>query len=229
MPERVGPDELLVVMGGPMGVGDVVDARYPFLAREIILLREAIARDRPVLGICLGAQLLAAAAGARVYPNTRRAADGAVVLAPRGGLGARRLRVGRARAGARGAGRARDGAALARRHLRSAARRRAPRLDVRLPQSGVSPRVEALRACSSTASWRPRPSPSGCARTPPSCARPTARTAARAHPGRHRAPLRRRAPGLGSPAAQHHRPDARTSPPAVGREVEFGREAPTPE
>jgi GMP synthase (glutamine-hydrolysing) len=87
VPERVGLDEMLVVMGGPMGVADVLDPRYPFLAREIVLLREAIARDRPALGICLGAQLLAAAAGARVYPNTRRAADGAVVFAREVGWG----------------------------------------------------------------------------------------------------------------------------------------------
>ncbi len=87
VPERVAPDEIVVAMGGPMGVGDVDDPRYPFLSREITLLREALARDRPVLGICLGAQLLAAAAGARVYPNTRRAADGAVVLAREVGWG----------------------------------------------------------------------------------------------------------------------------------------------
>ena len=82
-------DELrcLVVLGGPMGVGDVDDPRHAYLAREITLLREALARDRPALGICLGAQLLAAAAGARVYPNTRRAADGAVVPAREVGWG----------------------------------------------------------------------------------------------------------------------------------------------
>jgi len=87
VPAHVEKDELVVAMGGPMGVGDVGDPRYPFLAAEITLLREAIARDRPVLGICLGAQLLAAAAGARVYPNSRRAADGVVVLAPEVGWG----------------------------------------------------------------------------------------------------------------------------------------------
>ena len=87
VPEHVGAGELVVAMGGPMGVGEVDDPRYPFLAREITLLREAVARDRPVLGICLGAQLLAAAAGARVYPNTRRAADGAAVLAREVGWG----------------------------------------------------------------------------------------------------------------------------------------------
>ena len=87
VPERVAPGELVVAMGGPMGVGDIDDPRFPFLAPEITLLRDALARARPVLGICLGAQLLAAAAGARVYPNSRRAADGAVVLAPEVGWG----------------------------------------------------------------------------------------------------------------------------------------------
>jgi GMP synthase (glutamine-hydrolysing) len=87
VPEHVTQGELVVSMGGPMGVGDVGDPRYPFLAPEITLLREAIARDRPVLGICLGAQLLAAAAGARVYPNTRRTPEGAVVPAREVGWG----------------------------------------------------------------------------------------------------------------------------------------------
>ncbi|HZZ71495.1 MAG TPA: gamma-glutamyl-gamma-aminobutyrate hydrolase family protein [Pirellulales bacterium] len=57
----------LIVMGGPMNV-DEVD-RYPFLALEVALLQRAIAASLPVLGICLGSQLLAKAAGARVYPN----------------------------------------------------------------------------------------------------------------------------------------------------------------
>lgn len=62
---------MLVVLGGPMGVADVGNAKYPFLEKEIALLKRAIAADRPVLGICLGAQLLAHAAGAKVYPNVK--------------------------------------------------------------------------------------------------------------------------------------------------------------
>jgi GMP synthase (glutamine-hydrolysing) len=72
VPTDLGPEQILVVMGGPMGVGDAGDARWPFLAQEIALLERLVARDRPVLGICLGAQLLARAAGALVYPARRR-------------------------------------------------------------------------------------------------------------------------------------------------------------
>ena len=57
----------LVVMGGPMGALD--DAEHPFLAQERRLLADAVDHDVPVLGICLGAQLLAAALDARVYPG----------------------------------------------------------------------------------------------------------------------------------------------------------------
>jgi GMP synthase (glutamine-hydrolysing) len=71
VPSSLGPGDVLVVMGGSMGVGDSGDPRYPFLADEAELLRSALANKRPVLGICLGAQLLAHAAGSRVYPNQR--------------------------------------------------------------------------------------------------------------------------------------------------------------
>jgi GMP synthase-like glutamine amidotransferase len=87
VPAHVAQGELIVSMGGPMGVSDLGDPRYPFIGPEITLLREAIARDRPVLGICLGAQMLAAAAGARVYPNTRRTPEGEVVPAREVGWG----------------------------------------------------------------------------------------------------------------------------------------------
>ncbi len=56
----------LVVMGGEMSVND--ECEFPWLAQEKTLIREFIAKGRPVLGICLGAQLIAAAGGARVYP-----------------------------------------------------------------------------------------------------------------------------------------------------------------
>jgi GMP synthase (glutamine-hydrolysing) len=57
----------LVVMGGAMNV-DEVD-RYPHLAQEVEWIKQALAAGLPVLGVCLGAQLLAKALGAKVYPN----------------------------------------------------------------------------------------------------------------------------------------------------------------
>lgn len=66
-------DELrvLIVLGGPMGVADVGSDKYPFLAPEVALIKRLVAADRPMLGICLGAQLLAHAAGAKVHPNVK--------------------------------------------------------------------------------------------------------------------------------------------------------------
>jgi len=68
VPGSVRDDDVLVVMGGPMGVADVGDPRWPFLKDEVALFARALGEARPVLGICLGAQLMAHALGARVYP-----------------------------------------------------------------------------------------------------------------------------------------------------------------
>jgi GMP synthase (glutamine-hydrolysing) len=87
VPDLVGRDQLLIVMGGPMGVADAGSPKYPFLAKEIDLLRRLLAREAPVLGVCLGSQLLAAAAGARVYPNTRPGPDGKPIPAREVGWG----------------------------------------------------------------------------------------------------------------------------------------------
>jgi GMP synthase (glutamine-hydrolysing) len=57
--------DLLLVMGGPMGVYEV--GKYPFITREVEFIKERIAAKRPILGICLGSQLMAAALGAKVY------------------------------------------------------------------------------------------------------------------------------------------------------------------
>ncbi|MBP2301372.1 glutamine amidotransferase [Azospirillum picis] len=59
--------QLLVVLGGPVGAYE--DDRYPFLADELRLLERRLAAGLPTLGICLGAQLMARALGARVYPG----------------------------------------------------------------------------------------------------------------------------------------------------------------
>jgi GMP synthase (glutamine-hydrolysing) len=64
LPQRVGDYAGLVVMGGPMGVYEL--DRYPFLAREIKLIQSALEEQRPILGVCLGSQLLATALGAPV-------------------------------------------------------------------------------------------------------------------------------------------------------------------
>jgi GMP synthase-like glutamine amidotransferase len=58
---------LLIVMGGPMSVNDEAD--YPWLVSETAFIQDAIQADKAVLGICLGAQLIAKALGARVYRN----------------------------------------------------------------------------------------------------------------------------------------------------------------
>jgi GMP synthase (glutamine-hydrolysing) len=71
VPSELAPDELLIVMGGAMGVGDVELPEFPFLRRELDLLRRCVEQGLPVLGICLGAQLLAHAAGAAVHPLTK--------------------------------------------------------------------------------------------------------------------------------------------------------------
>jgi GMP synthase-like glutamine amidotransferase len=85
VPTSLERGDILVVMGGSMGVADEADPRYPFLAREVALLRTILAKTQPVLGVCLGAQLLAHAAGSRVYPN--QCPDALGVLRPRREVG----------------------------------------------------------------------------------------------------------------------------------------------
>jgi len=63
-PEQI---DLLIVMGGPMSVND--ENIYPWLAAEKDFIRRWIETDRPLLGVCLGAQLIANSLGARVYRN----------------------------------------------------------------------------------------------------------------------------------------------------------------
>jgi len=71
VPTNLDEVRVLIVLGGPMGVSDIGHPPYPFLAQELEIIKRLVAADRPMLGICLGAQLLAHAAGAKVYPNTK--------------------------------------------------------------------------------------------------------------------------------------------------------------
>ncbi len=64
VPESIDAAAGLVVMGGPMGVYEA--HRYPFLTHEMRLIEDALHREVPVLGVCLGSQLLAATLGAAV-------------------------------------------------------------------------------------------------------------------------------------------------------------------
>ncbi len=62
--------DLLIVMGGPMGIND--EKVYPWLKTEKEFLTQTIAAGKPVLGVCLGAQLLADVLGAKVSPNAEK-------------------------------------------------------------------------------------------------------------------------------------------------------------
>ncbi len=59
--------DFLIVLGGPMNIYD--EQEFPWLIKEKEFLREVIAQEKTVLGICLGAQLLAAVLGAEVISN----------------------------------------------------------------------------------------------------------------------------------------------------------------
>ncbi len=66
-PRELRNADLLVVLGGPIGVYE--DDVYTFLSDEIAAVSARLEAEMPVLGICLGAQIMARAAGKRVYPS----------------------------------------------------------------------------------------------------------------------------------------------------------------
>ncbi len=65
-----GAYDAVIALGGPMGVYEL--AEHPHLGDSLRLLRDALQRDLPILGLCLGSQLLAQAAGATVFPGNER-------------------------------------------------------------------------------------------------------------------------------------------------------------
>jgi GMP synthase (glutamine-hydrolysing) len=66
----IGNVDGLIVMGGPMGVYD--EAIYPWLAEEKAFIKEIIGQNKPVLGICLGAQLIAEVLDSKVWKNQHK-------------------------------------------------------------------------------------------------------------------------------------------------------------
>ena len=67
---NLGSFDWLVIMGGPMGIHD--HAEHPWLIAEKEFIRAAIGDGKTVLGICLGAQLIADVLGAKVYPGPQK-------------------------------------------------------------------------------------------------------------------------------------------------------------
>ena len=77
--------DLLILMGGPMGVYE--REKYPWIPCEIARLGERLEARRPTLGVCLGAQMIAAAMGSRVYPGPTKEVGFAEVTLTEAGQG----------------------------------------------------------------------------------------------------------------------------------------------
>jgi len=70
VPKEMGAAAGLIIMGGPVGVYE--QDRYPFLRDEICLIERALNEEKPVLGICLGSQLLASVLGGEVTKGKKK-------------------------------------------------------------------------------------------------------------------------------------------------------------
>ncbi|MCC6544744.1 MAG: type 1 glutamine amidotransferase [Nitrospirae bacterium] len=70
VPHDPGAFSGIIILGGPMNVYE--EDKYPYLKDEDIFIKKAVMNDMPILGICLGAQLIAKAAGARVSKGTKK-------------------------------------------------------------------------------------------------------------------------------------------------------------
>lgn len=66
----LGKFDMLVIMGGPMGTYE--EDKYPWLRAEKEFVRKVIESGKPIVGICLGSQIIANALGAKVYPNKEK-------------------------------------------------------------------------------------------------------------------------------------------------------------
>ncbi|HMK64184.1 MAG TPA: type 1 glutamine amidotransferase [Thermodesulfobacteriota bacterium] len=70
LPASLADYGMILVLGGPMSAND--EAEFPFLKEETFFIRKAIKIGYPVLGVCLGAQLMAKALGAGIYPGPHK-------------------------------------------------------------------------------------------------------------------------------------------------------------
>ncbi len=70
VPQEMGDAAGLVIIGGPQSVYE--QAKFPYLRHEMHLIEDALKHNKPILGVCLGAQLLAATLGATVCPGRQK-------------------------------------------------------------------------------------------------------------------------------------------------------------
>jgi len=82
IPNNIEQYAAIIILGGPMGVYDNVE----YLRREEELIREALRREVPVLGICLGSQLIAQAIGGKVYKGPKKEIGWSEVMINQAGL-----------------------------------------------------------------------------------------------------------------------------------------------
>ena|SRR5579871_1555759 len=70
VPHEIGNAAGLIIMGGPQSVYET--DKFAYLRAELHLIEDTLKHNKPILGVCLGSQLLAAALGAKVYPGRRK-------------------------------------------------------------------------------------------------------------------------------------------------------------
>ena len=66
----VNKADIVVILGGPIGVYD--GERYPFINQELKLIEKSLKSEKPMVGVCLGAQLIASVLGAKVQPMGKK-------------------------------------------------------------------------------------------------------------------------------------------------------------